>query len=246
MTRYFDLNVNLVLMSYSCRQLVSCCVRGFSTVTEIISWWHSDYLKIIKAIQNNLFQFQHWSDWMQKSHTLIDVTRGKQAKESKVIFLSNCKHFTQTVTERLAEVNTSLTLLLCVCLYLSNSAVKFSSSLELNKTPEAFTAELQTLNQKLNPSDWLVFFFTFFLLLSLLHSLLFVFLHIKLLSSFSVAERFSRPSEPSFWFILRLESCVLFIKQENQPSSAVDLSVQVSGVRCASSRPYFFPLSCAS
>ena len=72
-----------------------------------------------------------------KSYLPIDVTGGKQAKESRVVFLSNCKPFMETVTERLAEVHTP-TLILCVCLYLSNPAVDFGSSLEQGKMPAGF------------------------------------------------------------------------------------------------------------
>lgn len=87
-----------------------------------------------------------------KSVLLIDMTGAKEDTESEVIFLSNCKPFAETVTERLAEVNTSPTLLPSVCsnlILLSSSAAVSSWA----KCPQAFTANLQTWNQKLNLSD---------------------------------------------------------------------------------------------
>lgn len=92
----------------------------------------------------------------------------------------------QTVTERLAVVNTSPTLLLCVCLYLSNPAVELSSSLGLSKLPAGFYSKPRNTESKaelVSPSLTLLLS-TFFLLLPLLHSLLFVFSHIKFLLRF--------------------------------------------------------------
>lgn len=60
-----------------------------------------------------------------KSVLPIDMTGAKEDTESEVIFLSNRKPFAETVTERLAEVNTSPTLLPSVCsnlILLSSSA----------------------------------------------------------------------------------------------------------------------------
>ena len=97
----------------------------------------------------------------------------------------------QTVTERLAEVNTSPALLLRVCLYLSNPAVEFSGSLKLSKTPAGFYNKPTNVESKAE-LVWL----TDSSLLHLLSSpftLLLVFSHRKLLSFSSAPVRLSQP-----------------------------------------------------
>lgn len=134
----------------------------------------------------------------------------------------------ETVTERLAEVHTP-TLILCVCLYLSNPAVDFSSSLEQGKMPAGFYSKPTNRESKAK-HVWLIDSSPHLLSSPVSsRSLLFFFLQIKLQSSFSV----SAPCRPR----VLIHSapgvvCVLFIKQKNQPGSAVCLPLQVSAVRC--------------
>ncbi len=112
-------------------------------------FWHNQCcFGTFNATQNALFQFSTAEKWLNvKSLLPVDVTGEKQAKKSKVIFVSNCKPFMQT-TERLAVVNTSPTLLLCVCLYLSNPAVELHSSLKLSKLPAGFYSKPRNTESK--------------------------------------------------------------------------------------------------
>lgn len=120
----------------------------------------------------------------------------------------------------------SFSAFVCTYLILLSTSAAVSSRV---KCLQAFTANLQTGNQKLKTSNWMTPLLTFFLLLSLLRSLLFFFLQIKLPSSFSV----SAPCRPRVLIHSAPgDACVLFIKQKNQPGSAVCLPLQVSAVRC--------------
>lgn len=107
----------------------------------------------------------------------------KRDKDSKVIFPPKWDPFMQTVIERLAEVNTSPTQIPCICLYLSRSAVKLSSSLKLSNTPAGFYSKPTNMESK-GELIWLADSSLLHLLLKsffvLLHSLLVGSMHQKM------------------------------------------------------------------
>lgn len=155
-----------------------------------------------------------------KSHIPIDVTGGKQAKESKVIFLFKLQTFHAGCDREAGwskHLSYSLPAFVFTYLILLSCSAALSS---WEKRLQAFTANLKhRLKSWTCLTDWLS---------SLLHLLsspvssLFTpacpLTH-KVADFLLLLVRSTEPSGSCSSFILCLELCVLFIKQKHQPGS---------------------------